>query len=882
MKNKALLFTLLTVLLVAGAYYTYTYLLQPKSIGYWEMIPTSAVAVYQRSDCEECVDSIRSSAWMELWRRKLLQNTSGDTAFVAALTRVTEKADFISLHRTTKNDFDFIFYTKLDLGSDRLKIDRDKSEKKQDRIFDGLIVHERLFKKLTLAWIQKDKYIAWSLSAVLIEDVIRAINKEGHNSFRDKLGDAATLPVVKNDAGDIFIDLREFKNWLGGFTADGGVEMPTLGKASLLDIKRSNNTLTLNGFSTVDSVDQQSLLSVFEGQAPVSFTLKRFISNEAQFVIHLGFSDSKLLGERLQKGHAETSRAALLKSLSLSDAELTNLYEGLGQEFALASMELGSGVSAPVLVVDVKGSGKWMETLGKIAKSTSTDTVFVEQFSAYSIKKIPVGGLVELVFPILKKKYTGLYYVQVGNVIMMAEDLRALKIVLQDFDMEDTWAKSMEKNRFLESTLLESNISFYLDPTRSKKVVLDALHPDWASFYASQQQVISKLGVSAIQFSFLNKNFYTNIHVTFAGGSTSKKSVSSKEISVSLPSTISSKIFIVRNHNDKSNEIVVQDSLHQIYLINTKGEILWKRQLDGFIKGELIQVDYFANGKLQLLISTEKSLHIIDRLSNYVKPYPVSLGFSNELIRLVDYDHSKKYRFLLADKQGVVRMTDKEGGLLEGWEGLKLGGELLAAPRHYRIAAKDYIIVAQKSGKVQLFTRRGELLKGFPTDLKTRPLGDFYYEEQSKDNAAGFVVIGAEGYRLKVDLKGEELSRETLIKSSIETQFKLVPEDTDKGYVIAKQDNKSVTLLSEKLEPILTNEFIGLNQTDSKYHDFGAGKIYYVLIDQDQDLGYVYGANGVLLTAQPIPCHDLSVMYSQNKLWLVAVQGNQLRLSTFE
>lgn len=318
MKNKALLFTLLTVLLVAAGYYTYTHLLRPKPVGYWEMIPSSAVAVYQRSGCEECVDSMSSSAWMELWKKKLFQNTSGDTAFLSGLTAVAENAEFISLHRTTKSDFDFIFYTKLSGVSEGLNVDKNRGEKKQDRIFDGLIIHERSFKKLTLAWTQKDKYVAWSLSSVLIEDVIRAINKEGHNSFNEKLGEAATLPSVKNDAGDVFIDLRELKNWLSGFAADGGIEMPTLGKASLLDIKRSNNALTLNGFSTVDSTNQQSLLSVFEGQAPVSFTLKRFISNEAQFVIHLGFSDSKLLGEQLQKGHVETKRAALLKSLRLN------------------------------------------------------------------------------------------------------------------------------------------------------------------------------------------------------------------------------------------------------------------------------------------------------------------------------------------------------------------------------------------------------------------------------------------------------------------------------------------------------------------------------------------------------------------------------------
>ncbi len=127
-------------------------------------------------------------------------------------------------------------------------------------------------------------------------------------------------------------------------------------------------------------------------------------------------------------------------------------------------------INDKMLMVDVKGSGNWMQTLDKIATNTSIDTVFVEQFSVYSIKRIPVGGLVELIFPILSKKHTELYYVQVGNAFMLSDDLRAVKLILEDFDQENTWGKSIEKNRFLESTLLESNISLFADPSRCAKI----------------------------------------------------------------------------------------------------------------------------------------------------------------------------------------------------------------------------------------------------------------------------------------------------------------------------------------------------------------------------------------------------------------------------
>lgn len=883
MKNKALLFTFLILMLSSGGYYVYNYVLQPKSIGYWDLVPSTAVAVYERSECDRCVDSLTNVPWLKLFRDKLLRDAVGDTAYVAVMLGVVDKAEMISMHRTTKNDFDFVFYARTNEVVGYIQPGVSAGDiKKRERIYDGLPIHERSFGRTTLAWVQKDSYTALSLSSILIEDVIRAFNSQGVGSFQTTVGEVIVLPTVKNDGGQVLLNLNEYKNWVTSFGEAGSINLSSIGKGSLLDVKRAGNALVLNGFSAVDTADRQSLLSVFEGQAPVAFNFKRFVSNEAQYVVDFGFSDTKLLGEKLQQGLSNAERSALLKVLTIGNEELIKLYEGLGQELTIVSLETISGQSATVVMVDVKGGGKWNEILDQIAKNTSTDTVFVEQFSSYSIRKIPVGGLVELVFPVLFKKYSELYYVQVGNAIMLAEDMRALKMTLEDFDEENTWGKSVEKNRFLESTLLESNVSFYVDPTRCRKLVLDALHSDWKKVYLSNNTLISPLGLSAAQFSFLNSNFYTNLYLTFSDGSKASPIKMDREVLVSLASGISSKAFVVKNHNDRSQEIVVQDSSKQIYLINTKGEILWQKKLDGFIKGQVEQIDYFANGKLQLLISTEKSIHVIDRLGNYVRPYPVELSFSNEMIRVVDYDHSKRYRFLLADKHGVLYMMDKESTTLEGWQGLGTGGELVTEPRHFRISARDYISVLQKDGEFTLYNRRGERLKNFPVNIKGRPLSGFYYDEDDRTQRPGFVFVNTEGFRVKVALNGEEISRETLMKPTIDTHFRLIVEENEKAYVIVRQGTKALTVLSDKLEEIVVNEFVGLNKADVQNFDFGSGKIYYTINDTEQNLGYVYNSAGNLLTIQPVECDYLSLMWSHGKLWMITTLGTQLRLRVLE
>src|SRR5690606_28612127 len=93
-----------------------------------------------------------------------------------------------------------------------------------------------------------------------------------------------------------------------------------------------------------------------------------------------------------------------------------------------------------------------------------------------------------------------------------------------------------------------------------------------------------------------------------------------------IPNRLRGQPSIVRSHVDKSLEVLVQDSLNQSHLLSSTGSALWSKQMDGPIIGELFQVDYYKHGKLQYLFATEGKLHIIDRLGNYVPPFPVTIG----------------------------------------------------------------------------------------------------------------------------------------------------------------------------------------------------------------------------------------------------------------
>src|SRR5690606_34962811 len=353
----------------------------------------------------------------------------------------------------------------------------------------------------------------------------------------------------------------------------------------------------------------------------------------------------------------------------------------------------------------------------------------------------------------------------------------------------------------------------------------------------------------------LNESFYTNVAWQYEQpalpGPESRPE--NQMLVTRFPVQLTGKPYVVTSHVDKSSEVLLQDSLNQIHLVSATGKVLWSMSLNGPIVREVFQVDYYKNGKLQYFFVAGDKLHIIDRLGNYVPPFPVEMKTKEvDYVSLVDYDQSKIYRLLITDRSGRIWIYEKQGVHLEGWKPNYVEGALASPARHHRIRGREYLIAIRRDGRVYLMNRRGELQKGFPINLDARPTGEYFLELGSRVDNSNFVVVSSDGFRIKFNTEGKIQTRETLVKSSVNSKFSLVKEYNGKSYCMVRQDPGGLVVQDAIGKEIISNSYIGMNPVVVSYYDFGAGSVYYSITDRVQNLTYVYDQSGNLLTSPPL------------------------------
>ncbi len=164
---------------------------------------------------------------------------------------------------------------------------------------------------------------------------------------------------------------------------------------------------------------------------------------------------------------------------------------------------------------------------------------------------------------------------------------------------------------------------------------------------------------------------------------------------------------IVKNHYNGEDEIVVQDKKNQVYLISNSGKILWKKQIDGTILGQIHQVDMLKNNKLQMAFVTENKLYILDRNGNNLKDFPKTLPEKATLgLSVFDYDKNKNYRFMIPSANKNVVLLNMQGESPADWR-FKNDNNVQIPVQYFNLKGKDYIVTADGE-KAIIVNRRGE------------------------------------------------------------------------------------------------------------------------------------------------------------------------------
>lgn len=867
--KKPVLITILAIIGVGG-FLLYNHYFSKKSVDPWNLIPEETILVYESGTCPDCIKEIRNSSLSRIISLASFPARGNDSLEVLQDFLLSfQQPTLISLHTTKKDQFDFAFYFRNTPSLNKklavlLSPFSGKGASRKQREYQDIVINEVEMKGAIFSWIEYADVWVGSFSPIIIEDVIRTA-ADPERSFKNSLGEIYQSHTIKNDAGNVFIHLRHLTQWFSLFTAEKpGKIISDFGQAALLDTKTSDGKFVLNGFCS-QSPGNDTFLAAFSDQQPVPLSLKSIISNRSILVSSYGISDGAKFFARLnerEKNPKADSVRIIFREINEDPAKLFANFSG---EIALAYLEGRDEALTKVLMVsDPKNIATWEKLFNKISETTTNDSIFVDHYSGYQIKELPVFRFPEKLFYPLVSGFDNGYYARVGNTLCIAEDIEELKTYLSDIDQENTWGKSVAQNKYLESTLLEANVSLFVNTPRIWNMFGKSLKPKWQTLIAENQSLLSSLGMGAIQFSHLNQSYYTNLAWEVKDTPVAASEKREERLVTMFESGVAN-MWLVDNHNDRTKETLVQDSVKSLHLISSDGKPLWNLKLEQFITGGVEQIDYLANGKLQYFFATPGKLHLVDRNGDYVAPYPLTIQEKKiQFMKVLDYDHSRKYRYLLSSKEGLLWMYDKGGKNLEGWQPRSVDDELIAPANHHRMVGKDYLLAIRKDGVVFLMNRRGELVPNFPLTLNARLSGNYFIDVGRNTAETSITVVSSDGTKIRFNIQGKVLSREVLVKTALDSRFSLVSERNNKSYVIIRQESKLFTVFDEAGKEIIKSDYIGNTNVDVRYYSFGNGRTYIVVTDRNQDLSYIYDRNGKLVTPVPVESSTIEIMPEDN------------------
>lgn len=446
------------------------------------------------------------------------------------------------------------------------------------------------------------------------------------------------------------------------------------------DVDLSQNDLRLNGvILTQDSTDLR--LNVLKNTAPVLNRIAEITPTTATEVSAITYRDWEAYKE--SKATFNQMDASKLK------IEAEELFETF-TEVGIISLPKGQviiGVAADALMTEEVLAGA--DELNQYRDIAIYGYEFKDAFA-------------KAFTPILKLPEAKMYAV-VDDFFIFGESQDVLETIIANYQNKATLSQSdVYKNT--ESQL--SSASSYLniknlqsaaykeDASEHGRKILKGVALDGYMYAATQL-------VQESDYMLYNSVVLKNDNTSAAGGV-------SQVANVKLSAAITKEPQLVKNHRTNGMDIIVQDVNNTLHLISNAGKVLWQREIDGQVLGKIQQVDLYRNGRLQLAFTTSKSLYILDRNGKDVSPYPLS--FNDEItqpLAVFDYDNNRSYRFLIVQNDEIL-MYNKEAKPVTGFTFNKAPATVLMPPQHIRMGNKDYILIAENTGKLNILSRVGK------------------------------------------------------------------------------------------------------------------------------------------------------------------------------
>ncbi|APX99568.1 DUF3352 domain-containing protein [Lacinutrix venerupis] len=381
--------------------------------------------------------------------------------------------------------------------------------------------------------------------------------------------------------------------------------------------------------------------------------------------------------------------------------------------------------------------------LNSIDVISTKDNLISEQNEVDTYRQIPIfefskPDLFETTFyPFIH--YNNIdYYCVIEHFFVFAKDKETLENIIANYQNKTTlssrdYYKNITKNLSNASSILQ-----VLNNDKLKDLIDLNLNTHLETNFKDYK-------FSALQFVY--DSHYAHLHGAIKKNKIKAEANAVTELlNIKLDADLLNNPQFVTNHRTKQKEIVVQDINNKLYLISNVGNILWKKQLNGPVLGNIEQIDIYKNGRLQLAFATPNRVYLLDRTGRDVTGYP--LKFNDKItqpLSVFDYDKRKNYRLFVTQGKNVL-LYDAKGKTVKGFKFSSAKNEINHQPQHIRIGNKDYIII-KTDKKLNILTRRGLTRVKVNSDIEFSNEAVFNYNNT-------FTTTTNDGKIVSIDQKG--------------------------------------------------------------------------------------------------------------------------------
>ncbi len=698
-------------------------------------IPVNASFIFESKQAKNVWKKLSQTniMWEELLGTETFSKINSTGRFLDSLLNLNpDVADllnnhpvFISAHVSPDNSFDLLYVYSLPDITHQSTLDdffKTINNKSLPAFTDyaGVNIGSILSKdKPELHFAFLNGTLIMSAKKSLVEDAIRQL-KSGTSLAKDKYFSKIISTAGKNVDANIYINYKNFPKFLHRFTSKEATEQANsivgFADCSGWDINLKPNALMLSGFTQAND-STNMFLNLFANQKPKEIDITKIIPSKTALLLWFGISDIKTFRrdykKYLNKKHLSASYDEYVKNInSKYSVNIENtMLNRISSEIALVITELTSSdfTDNTYFVFHTSEVEKEKESLTELVKTISKQEKEKPDTTSFRNHKITFLNLPQVIPHLFGWQFSKIktnYFTSINNYIIFANTPEALKKIINDFENNKTLVNNKNYSSFSENIANQSNLYLYSAIAHSSELYSSVLIDDLGKEIQKKLVLFKKFEGVAVQFTANNSAFYSNLYLKY---NPQQKQESGTLWETALDTSISSKPFLVTNHNTNAKEVLAQDDNNKIYLISNTGKIIWTKQLPEKIISEVIQIDVLKNNKLQLLFNTPSAIYLFDRNGNDMKGFPVKLkSAATNAITLADYENNKDYRIFVATENKNILCFKADGEQVKAFKFDKTTNKVFLPIHYFKAGGKDNLCAVDSKGKIYLLDRQGE------------------------------------------------------------------------------------------------------------------------------------------------------------------------------